>query len=950
MTNEAQIDIRVDDSQVEGLTRSLGNLQRAATTTATGFNTLERESSQAKEDVNRLSRSVQTLDRNLGSMSRGLRAGGSSLASIGRIAAGTALGVAGLDSAVAAIQKTVELATSSVAAYAQQNAQLQTSLTNLQETSGRAQLALGRLITEALGGVEAFEAFEDIAQEFVLALEVLAEAFGDNSNAVDDLNVSARSISSVLYGLYEALQTTYSGAVLLGGALRLLIPRDNYGLGEFNETLARLQLRMIPIIQRGRRIRNEFDDLATAARSSREEVDGLNRSLGGTRGSLGSLEGATITLQMGDERGEEFTSETAREQVSEIIQTYARAFKEADIPFQRLLVKVANTYFDIGEGLAGQAGINTMADIFLGSQEELDERARQLERLRDYAEQFQDIPGRLEENEERRLELEQELEGLRQQRAREQAAEAEAQQRALEAAQERLEAEQQNARALREQAQLTEQIAQNAREEAQRVVPRDVLPSAVVGGMLVPTGGAAGAQGLALAGRSGLLGNMASGLFSRGLLTMGGAQVAADAVGALGTGFSRLAGPVGIGAGIVGGGASGYSRRVDEINAEQNRNFATLIEYQQTARRAVEERAQAEDAALRVAQAQLEVQNLQNQGRETQSEIDGRIAILGLSLIDNERERQRLLWAQNQGLDRYEQALESINDLGREGLDIQRAQGDEAARQLASGVGADVGEGIVEQARGIASTRVPGPSTRVLRTGFGFRADRDRTSALQAVEEGEYTSQIEGLKALSAALNDNERAYAAAVGGVEQYMKATSKMKQETRDAFRTEGINTFEESFITLGTTVGTAIAGGFDDGLTSAERGKKMLFELLGSTLQALGATAIAQGAMVAFGDPLIGGFPNPVRAAGLIAAGTAAVVAGSAFSAKAGGIGGGGKEDVPTPTPASTAPSGGGGTATATTNIFVENRFGSRFDAREMDRAAAGSFRNAIQMGQA
>ncbi len=237
--------------------------------------------------------------------------------------------------------------------------------------------------------------------------------------------------------------------------------------------------------------------------------------------------------------------------------------------------------------------------------------------------------------------------------------------------------------------------------------------------------------------------------------------------------------------------------------------------------------------------------------------------------------------------------------------------------------------------------------TSELTTGFGMRGDRDRRRRLQEIGATEFDTEAEAIRALTAALTDQERAWAKANGGVVNYMKTLSEMKAQTRAAFKADALDAFQNSFETLGSSIGTALGGGFDDALTGAERSKVILFELLGSTLQALGTTAIAQGGIYAFGDPTTAGLPNPVRAAGLIAAGTVAMTAGAAFSARAGAIQSSAGA-APGVTPATTP--GGGGTAESTTNVFIENRFGNRFDAREIDRAAAESFASAASAGQA
>jgi len=282
-----------------------------------------------------------------------------------------------------------------------------------------------------------------------------------------------------------------------------------------------------------------------------------------------------------------------------------------------------------------------------------------------------------------------------------------------------------------------------------------------------------------------------------------------------------------------------------------------------------------------------------------------------------------------------------------------RAEAERKARLEANMAGEDQAAGMIALAQRTAGALVPPKpvtiDTSPLTTGFGMRADRDRRRGLQDVGNTVYESEKDAILAVTALLSDKQRAWADANGGVRAYIDSIAKLKEETREAFKADAIDAFEDTFVTLGSTIGTALGGGFDDSITGAERAKVVLFELLGSTLQALGSTAIAQGAIYAFGDPRIGGYANPVGAAGLIAAGTAAVAVGSAFSARAGaiqqGAGAGAGAGV---TPATTP--GAGGTAESTTNVFIQNRFGNRFDAREIDRAAAESFASAAAAGQA
>jgi hypothetical protein len=210
---------------------------------------------------------------------------------------------------------------------------------------------------------------------------------------------------------------------------------------------------------------------------------------------------------------------------------------------------------------------------------------------------------------------------------------------------------------------------------------------------------------------------------------------------------------------------------------------------------------------------------------------------------------------------------------------------------------------------------------------------------------------VEDLKRAFDALPERVARVAREAGmSFQEILKAVDETNNALRATFAQDAFKGFQDLFIRLGQTIGDALGAGLEEGETAGDRAKKFLAQLLGDFLQTIGSTAIAQGAIVAFGDPLTGGLPNPGRAAGLIAAGTAAVVAGAALSGAASKIGGA-RQGPTDPGPgASFGAGGGGGAAEQTTNIFIENRFGNRFDARELDRAAADSFARAASAGQA
>jgi hypothetical protein len=179
-----------------------------------------------------------------------------------------------------------------------------------------------------------------------------------------------------------------------------------------------------------------------------------------------------------------------------------------------------------------------------------------------------------------------------------------------------------------------------------------------------------------------------------------------------------------------------------------------------------------------------------------------------------------------------------------------------------------------------------------------------------------------------------------------QIVKTVVDANEAMKEAFKDSATAGLENSFNQLGQLIGDSLAFGLDEGESAAERAKKIAGKIAGVFLQTIGATAIAQGMIAFAGDPETGGFSNPAKGAALIAAGTAAIALGGALS----GMGSKGGVKKPTGGPATTTGGGGGGAAETSTQIFIENRFGNRFDAREIDRAAADSFARAAAAGQA
>jgi hypothetical protein len=267
---------------------------------------------------------------------------------------------------------------------------------------------------------------------------------------------------------------------------------------------------------------------------------------------------------------------------------------------------------------------------------------------------------------------------------------------------------------------------------------------------------------------------------------------------------------------------------------------------------------------------------------------------------------------------------------------------------------AEINERFTEQIRladlAREALKAPEPvtiDTSPLTSGFAMRTDMDNRAELIALATREFATMEEAIKAVTDALSDQERKWLSLNNiGIGEYIKLVEDSKERTREAFKTDAIDGFTSSIEDIGSFLGQTLAQSFDDGLTGAERAKALLAGMLGDFLTTIGSTAIAQGAIVAFGDPAAGGLPNPGRAAGLIAAGTAAVIAGSALSGVASNIQRSGQG---TPGAGAGATPGATSSAQSTTNVFIENRFGNRFDARELDRSANETFSRAAQAGQ-
>ena len=983
MTNEANIQIQVDDRDVNGLVGSLNNLREATTGAASGMQQLGTAATSANRQVASTNRGVQNLGRSSTNASAGTRRASADLSSLGRAASssarglamsgakmaaagGAAVAAAGAVVAAVAAWEGLKIATQASAqaltAYITQSEATRSQLTALQEASKQLQLQFGKLIFDVLGGNEAFELLNEIvetAAQLIDAFRDTLDDLGGNLSLTEVFLDGARFTAALLLDVFVTLE---GAALKLGTALRFVFDRDYTNsdrireLGAINNLLD-TQRNLIDQIRAGR--------VDLSRRSERDPIRiAVESAAAGGGGGGGQATTAEIVAETLAQAG--FNRQEAEQRLEENRSANQQLFDEVLRPFMSEFSKFEQRAIENATRAYGvQAGVQ-MAEAFT---EELFRRTDRGSRpaasfpravgtvVRDLERQSQ-LPALIEENE---AEVERLRNQIRASEAEEARRRAEAEQAAANAREAAI-----GATAASNQARL-----QAAQARAAANLLEESIPQAMAN---LPTLGEQIARGIIEGAATGFV--LQQGVsqgsvgISRGIERLGGGRPFATAAGrairapfsgmmtATGTQMMRM-GPLRVnpplaiassGVGAVSGALqAGMAPGPDEV--ANNMRFEAMAIRQAAAERAEAAEQQAEQNAQvagfareRAVREEAAARDAARRGAATRADLEAELEIreARLMLLNVELEGGPLLMREriNTAADLGRLALKDLNDELRE-------QNQLLTEQAAIPVGGDV----VGAARSVAASREFSIETRGLRTGLGMRVGRGRRQALQALDGQMFASQAEAVDAATAALTRQERAWIRVNGNLQDYQKAVEDSKTLTREAFAADGIEAFEQSLFAVGAALGNAIGGGFDEGLSRAEKSRKVLFELLGSILVALGSTAIAQAGIVAFADPASGGLPRPGKAIALAAAGVAAVTAGTAFGAAAGNITGGaraGGDDQLAPS----LGSGGGasGTSGQTTQIFVENRFGSRYDAREMDRAAAASFQRAAANGQA
>ena len=986
MTNEANIQIQVDDKDVTGLVGSLNNLREASAGAAGGMQQLGQASSAASRQVAAADRQVSNLGRQSGNASRGTREATTNLSNMGRAANtsaralalnGTKLAAAGAAAGLAAgavvaavaawegLKIATQASAAALTAYVTQSEATRQQLTQLQEASKQLQLQFGKLVFDVLGGNEAFELLNEIvetAAQLIDAFRDTLDDLGGNLSLTEVFLDGARFTAALLLDVFVTLE---GAALKLGTALRFVFDRDYTNaqrvreLGQINDLLD-TQRNIIDQIRAGRvdlARRSERDPIRIAFEAS---------GAGGGGGGGGAASTAAVVAETLDQIG--FNRQEVEAQLQENRNEAVVYFKEilgGIIPqFSNFEQNAIDAVFRAYGPEAAQQIAAAMAQELYGRTDRGSRPAASFPRavstiVRDIGRQSE-LPGLIEVGET-------EIERLREQLAATRAEEARRAAQAEEAAANARNA-QIEATAAANQARL-----QAAQARAAALATEESIPAVIA---TMPSLGEQIARGLITGAAAGLgiqqVSSFGSMGVSRGIERLGGSRAAATRVGqalrAPMSGFLRATGggrffttvgglrmnPVFMGSTAAIGGAIGGYRAAsgpDPTEVANNMLFEAMATRQAAMgpvgvleQQAEQNAAVATYARERAVREEAAAAAARRSGQETASQLQNEIELqeARLMLLNVELEGGPLLMRERINT-AYELGAMALKDLNEE----QARQNELLTEQAAIGVGG----GVVAAARGVAESREFGIDTRGLRTGLGQRVGRRRRGDLQALDDQQFGSQAEAVDAATAALTRQERAWIRVNGNLMTYQKAVEDSKTLTREAFKADGIEAYEQSLFAVGAALGNAIGGGFDEGLSRAEKSKKVLFELLGSILVALGSTAIAQSAIVAFGDPASGGLPRPGKAIALAAAGVAAVTAGTAFGAAAGNIGNTpatAGDDSLTPS----LGSGGGiaGTAGQTTQIFVENRFGSRYDAREIDRAAAASFARAAATGQA
>ena len=928
---DARINIIADDNQVDALVQSMNNLQESLQSVINSMNQTQAEARQTGNAMqgaaNQTRGATSTISQSANRGSTALNGmGGSAIRAAGGlrgIAAASAAAAGPLIAGVATVEALKTALTGTVTAinaYLQSSPQMLAQLNQLKQAGTGLQTAFGGFAFELVGGTDLLETLIDIAETGVDIFESLTEQVSDTGDAFTFSSVAIEVFRRSVAAIYSLVVITSATVASLANGLQLLVDLD----------FSRFQERQRDISRTFREQSREVYNLAEGLNEVRRTGDSgpidihLRTVSGGGAGGEGSIEEQVVESTIDSiDKMIEVNREALDETVAAIRDLYKRGVLGVTMTKaeeESLLDLLVGPRFERDIAVSGARRQQAGEAVFRNLQEAaaLDPQVNQLR---------QDLISAIE----------------RETQARAGAAAAEAQ--------------------------LAQNRAAIARNAAVLGTPLPSIPGVEPLGGLLP-GAAMGAGGTAVGGAAVSL--AANTLFNQAFRTLVAEQVgvlgirgavgpiARGALTGMGQGLFTPLGAFGAAAGAVGGTARAYSLEVDRQNQAQNEQFAAMVRQQ-------------EAAALR---GQLLNRNLelQSAGARQLAEAEQALADAEFNrmniqdrLADSEYRALELREMSEQSVRDYAQANEEsgkiyLQDLA-ERLEADREYFDfiqrsilgtkEEARLFAEAI---AGTGFEEAFRNLATAGAD-PATALALTagvetsnlGFGFQPsldlDLEGIRRFRDLSEDSFPSAALHLKAINDQLRENERRWAQANGGIGEYIKSIERSEEKVKDAFKQDAIDGFTSSIENIGSFLGQTLVQSFDDGLTGAERAKAFLAGMLGDFLQTIGSTAIAQGAIIAFGDPAVGGLPNPARAAGLIAAGTAAVIAGSALSGVASNIqrSGAGAGAGAAATPGTT------GAAQSTTNVFIENRFGNRFDARELDRSANETFRRAAEAGQ-
>jgi hypothetical protein len=926
---DARINIIADDNQVDALVQSMNNLQESLQSVIQSMNQTQTEARQTGNAVQGASRQTQAASNNI---RQSANEGSTALAGMGSSAIRASGGLRGIAAASAAAAGPLVAAVLSVealkgaltgtvtaiTAYLEKSPQFTAQLNQLKQAGSDLQTSFGGFAFELAGGTDLLETLIDVAETGVDIFESLSEqvsgageAFTFSGLAID---IFRRSVAAV-YSLIVAASTA---TATLANTLQLLTDLD----------FSRFQ-------ERQREIGRTFREQSLEVYRLAEGLNEVRRT-----GDAGAIDINFNTVSGGSGGGgsvEEQIVESTVQSVDALIEANRAKLDETVAAIRDLyesgILGITPTKAEL-ESLLGR-----VADAYLKQYGIISDR-RETAR------------GVVEQSLQEAMGIDPQVAQLREDLINSIRAESAARRGATAA-----------------EAQIAQNRAAIARNQATLGTPLPVVPEI---GTLAPglfVGAAAGGAGTAgvMTGTN-IVGNAAFNAALRttiaeqvGILGLRGAigPIARGMVqGAAGNLLTPLGG-FGIAAGAAGGAAQAYSSEVDRLNEAQNEQYAAMVRQQQAGAL----RGQLLNRNLELASAGT---RLLTDATEEQARAAANSVGIVARLTATETRANELRTASEQGVRDYAQAnadagklylqeLANRRSADREYFDfIQRSI--QGTKEETIAFASAIAESDLEdsfRALGRWSSIGPqnatdlalaaGVQTTNLSFGFQPSLDLDGIRRFRDLSDS-FPSVALHLKAINDQLTENERKWALANGGVGAYIKAIEDSKERTQDAFKTDAIDGFTSSIENIGSFLGQTLAQSFDDGLDGAERAKALLAGMLGDFLTTIGSTAIAQGAIIAFGDPAAGGLPNPARAAGLIAAGTAAVIAGSALSGVASNIQRSGQGAG-----AAAATPGATSSAQSTTNVFIENRFGNRFDARELDRSANETFSRAAQAGQ-